>query len=179
MKQVERSWREAPFIHIDPDCPYLELEVPLKLGPFISLGGHGFGYYKGERGYIEPKEHSYGVIIRAGAAIHPRVTIDRGSWRHTRIGFDARLNAGSFIGHNVEIGDGFLLGVCSSISGSCEIGDLVEVWSHAYIAQHCHIGDGAIIGQGSNILKGTEIGENELWFGNPAKRQRMTDPVQA
>lgn len=173
MKQIERSWRDAPFIHIDPDCLYFELELPLRLGPFISLGGHGFGYLESESGALSvPKDHVYGLIIRAGAAIHPRVTIDRGSWRHTRIGFDARLNAGSFIGHNVEIGDGFLLGVGSSVSGSSEIGDRVEVWSHAYIAQHCLIGDGSIIGQGSNVLKGTEIGKNEVWFGNPAKLQR-------
>ena len=160
-------------MHIDPDCPYLELELPFGLGPFISLGGQGFGYFRGERGWIDPKDHSFGLIIRAGASIHPCVTIDRGSWRHTRIGFEARLNAGSFIGHNVEIGDGFLLGVNSSISGSCEIGSLVEVWSHAYIAQRCQIGDGSIIGQGANVLKGTEIGKNEVWFGNPAEFQRM------
>ena len=170
---IERSWRDAPFIHIDPDCSHYELELPLRLGPFISLGFHGFGYYRGDQGWIETKDHKFGLIIRAGAVLHPRVTVDRGSWRHTRIGVNARLNAGSFIGHNVEIGDGFLLGVGSSISGSSEIGSLVEVWSHAYIAQHCQIGDGSIIGQGANVLKGTEIRKNEVWFGNPAEFQRM------
>ena len=112
--------------------------------------------------------------------MHPRVTIDRGSWRHTEIGFDARLNAGSFIGHNVNIGDGLLLGVGSAISGSSVVGDLVEIWSHAYIAQRCEIGDGAIIGARSNVLKGTKIGKNQVWFNNEksyATFQRMRDPI--
>ena len=178
MKLIERSWRDAPFIHIDPDCSHYELEMPLILGPFISLGFHGFGYYRGKTGWIEPKDHEYGVIIRGGAAVHPRVTVDRGSWRHTEIGFNARLNAGSFIGHNVKIGYGLLLGVGSSISGSSTVGDMVEVWSHAYIAQRCEIGDRAIVGARSNVLKGSKIGKDEVWFNHEkpyATFQRMVD----
>lgn len=178
MKQIERSWRDAPFIHIDQDCLHYELEKPLILGPFISLGFHGFGYYHDDKGWREPKPHEYGLIIRGGAAIHPRVTIDRGSWRHTEIGFHARLNAYSFVGHNVKIGDDLLLGVRSSISGSSTVGDRVQVWSHAYIAQRCEIGDGAIIGASSNVLKGSKIGENEVWFNKEkayATFQRMVD----
>lgn len=176
MKQVERSWRDAPFIQIDPDCPYLELEEPLIVGPFVSVGFHGFGYHLGEQGFIEPKDHEFGVIIRGGAALHSRVTVDRGSWRHTEIGLDARINSGGFVGHNVQIGDGFLMGVGSGISGSSVVGDLVQVWSFAYVAQHCEIGDGAIIGANSFVPKGTVIGENEVWFNNEktvATFQRM------
>ncbi len=180
MKQVERSWRDAPFIHIDPDCPYLELEEPLRVGPFVSLGGHGFGYFRSMEGWIESKPHEYGLIIRGGAAIHPRVTIDRGSWRHTEIGFNARINALCFVGHNVKIGDGLLMGVGSAISGSSNVGDRVQLWSKAYVAQRCEVGDGAIIGAYANVLKGSVIGKGEVWFNHEksyATFQRMVDDI--
>ena len=172
MKQIERSWRDAPFIHIDPDCSYYELELPLRLGPFISLGFHGFGYKRDSLGWRQSKSHEYGLIIREGAALHSRVTVDRGSWRNTVIGKDARINAGGFVGHNVQIGDGLLLGKGATISGSSEVGDQVVVWNHAFIAQRCTIKDEAIIGAFSNVKKGSIVGEREVWWGDPAGFKR-------
>lgn len=170
---VHHGWLAAPNLHLDRGCPKLVLEVPFYVGPGVSIGGRGFGYYADSEGGLKPKDHKYGVIVKAGASFHPHVTIDRGSHRDTVIGPNAKLNAFSFIGHNVELGRAVLMGVKSSISGSTVIGDGVKIWSHAYIAQRCKIGDRAIIGAFSNVINGTIIGEEEVWFGNPAKYQRM------
>jgi acetyltransferase-like isoleucine patch superfamily enzyme len=130
MRRIHEKWKKAPFIHLDPDCPKLILCEPEAIGPFCSIGGFGFGYYRDhkENTWREPKSHEYGLIILEGARLHPGVTIDRGSWRDTFIGKYARLNMGVSIGHNNRIGDDCLINMGVSISGSCNIGNRVIIW---------------------------------------------------
>lgn len=172
---IHKKWLSAQGLYLDQECPRMLLEYPFHVGPGVSLGGRGFGY-KRKGGKIIAKDHRHGVIVKAGAYIHPHVTIDRGSWRDTYVGNNSMLNAFSFLGHNVRLGRGVLVGVKASISGSTVLGDEVVIWSHAYVAQHCVIGDRAIVGAFSHVLKGTEIGPEEVWFGNPATRIRMRGP---
>ena len=168
---IHDTWHNAPYISIDPECPKLHLEMPLRIGPFASIGFPGFGYEEGE--IWTPKPHPYGVVILEGAALHSHVTIDRGSWRDTFIGINARLNNYSHIGHNVKMGDNVLVGVGVKIAGSTEIGDNVELWNGAIVASRCKIHEGAIIGTGSLVLRKTEIPTQQVWVGNPAKFLRM------
>ncbi len=173
---IDEAWRKAPYVWIDPDCPKLILERPDAVGPFASIGGHGFGYHLEEGAFVRPKDHKFGVIIKEGARFHPRVTVDRGSWRDTIIGRNARFNVGSSIGHNCQIGDDCLLNMGATISGSCDIGDSVIIWKHACIEQRVAIGDGAIIGAGSLVRKGSIVRTDEVWWNDPmgvAKFQRM------
>ena len=171
--EIHRGWMSAPNLHLDPDCPKIVLQAPFHVGPGISIGGLGYGYEPDESGKIKVKSHRHGVVVLAGASLHPGVVIDRGSHRDTVIGHNAKLNAYSFVGHNGFLGRNVMMGVKSSISGSTVVGNDAKIWSHAYVAQHCRIEDGAIIGAFSNVLKGATVGENEVWFGNPAKYRRM------
>jgi len=177
--EIDSEWEIAHNIYFDPNCPKLRLEVPFHLGSGIKIGGLGFGYERMEEGagieqrWLKVKSHDYGVIVKAGAALHNDVNIDRGSWRDTIIGNNARINSKAFIGHNVQIDRGVLVGVGSAISGSCNIGKGVVIWSNAYIEERSTVGDGAIVGARSHVRRGTEIGANEVWWGSPAKFQRM------
>jgi UDP-3-O-[3-hydroxymyristoyl] glucosamine N-acyltransferase len=177
--KINSEWEIAHNIYFDPNCPKLYLEVPFHLGSSIKIGGLGFGYERMEgeteldKRWLKLKSHQYGVEVKAGASIHNDVNIDRGSWRDTVIGNNARINSKVFIGHNVQIDRGVLIGVGSAISGSCDIGKGVVVWSKAYVEQRCNIGDGAIIGAKAHVRADSEIGPNEVWWGNPAKFQRM------
>lgn len=173
--KIHPAWLSAPNLFLDPECPKLRLDHPFHIGPNVSIGGKGFGYYR-ESGTIKAKSHTYGVIIQAGASIHPGVTIDRGSHRDTLVGPNALLNAYAFIGHNVRLGRDVLMGVKATVSGSTVVGPGVIIWSHAYIAQHCQIKDGAIIGAFAYVEKGSVVGPDEVWWGNPAKYQRMRGP---
>ena len=172
---IHPAWLSAPNLFLDPECPKIHLDQPFHVGPNVSLGGLGFGYYQ-ESGKIKVKPHTYGVVVHAGASIHPHVTIDRGSYRDTVVGPNARLNAYAFIGHNVQLGRDVLMGVKSTVSGSTLVGRGVIIWSHAYVEQHCQIKDGAIIGAFSHVRKGSQVRRNEVWWGNPAKFQRMRGP---
>ena len=158
--------------------------MPFHLGSGIKVGGLGFGYERIDEGaeidqrWLKVKSHKFGVIIKAGASLHNDVNIDRGSWRDTIIGNNARINSKAFIGHNVQIDRGVLIGVGSAISGSSNIGKGVVIWSKAYIEPRCTIGDGAIVGARSHVRTGTKIGSNEVWWGSPAKFQRMRQEVE-
>jgi len=162
---IDELWRIAPSIQIDPECPNLHLEKPLRVGPFASIGFPGFGYEKGE--IWTPKNHLFGVVILEGAALHSHVTIDRGSWRDTVVGKNVRLNNYSHVGHNVRIGDNVLVGVGVMIAGSTEVGDHVEIWNGAKIRQRLKIGEYAVIGMGAVVLK--DVPAHTTVIGNPAR----------
>lgn len=185
--RLVRKWEIGPRwivaindhrVHIDPECPTLKLEYPFHLGSDINIGGLGFGYEREEdvdpetlwtHRWLRVKDHKYGVIVKAGAALHNKVNIDRGSWRDTVVGPNSRINTGSFIGHNVQIGRGCLINEGVSISGSSNIEDFVVIWKRACIEQHVTIKKGAMIGARSHVRKGAVIGECEVWFNDPDK----------
>jgi len=176
MSRIKKSWNihpdwiKAHDFYADEDCPMIVLEHPFHVGPSVRIGGLGFGY---DRRTLKVKSHKYGVVVKAGASLHSGVVIDRGQNRDTTVGPNARLNALTFVGHDVQIGRALIMGVKSSVSGSTTIGDYVQIWSHAYIEQSCEIGDRAIVGAFSHVRDRTKISEGEVWFGNPAKFQRM------
>jgi len=162
---IHKIWYKAPAVQLDPECPYLHLEKPLRVGPFASIGFPGFRYERGEM--WTPKPHPFGVVVLEGAALHSHVTIDRGSWRDTFIGKNVRLNNYSHIGHNVRLGDNVIVGVGGAIAGSTEIGDHVEIWSGAKIKERLKIGEGAVIGMGAIVLK--DVPPHTTVVGNPAR----------
>jgi len=167
---IHPDWIKAYDFYADEDCPMICLEQPFHVGPSVRIGGLGFGY---DRATLKVKSHKYGVIVKAGASLHSGVIIDRGQNRDTIVGSNSRLNALTFLGHDVQTGRALIMGVKASVSGSTTVGDNVQIWSHAYIAQSCKIGDRAIVGAFSNVRPRTKIGEGEVWFGNPAVFRRM------
>lgn len=120
------------------------------IGSNCVLAGNGFGYEKGESGFIH-KEHKYGVIIRDNVIIHPNCTIDRGRWRHTTIGKGTRIDANTHIAHNVLIGENVMIGSGCQILGSVEIRDNATIWSGSIIHQGVTVGRGAVVGAGTYL----------------------------
>ena len=175
--EIDPGWVVAINDHrvrIDSECPMLKLEHPFHLGADINIGGLGFGY-EAEEGlnpegrWLKVKDHKYGVIVKAGASLHNKVNIDRGSWRDTVVGPNSRINTGAFIGHNVQIGRGCLINEGVSISGSSNVEDFVVIWKRACIEQHVTIKKGAMVGAHAHVRKGEVIGEREVWFNDADK----------
>lgn len=174
---IHAKWLEAFQIAIDPECPMIRLEEPLRVGPFASIGYPGFGYTETEEEIVwVPKDHPFGVVIESGAALHSHVTIDRGTWRDTFIGKNVRLNNYVHVGHNVRIGDNVLVGVGVKIGGSNVIGDRVKIWNGVEIRQRLKIGEGSIIGMGSVVLK--DVPPYATVVGNPARSRASMYSLQ-
>ena len=137
------------------------------IGTNVVLGSDGFGYNDD----LTHKEHKFGVILEDNVIIHPLVNIARGSWRDTVIGEGTRIDSFAHIAHNVIIGKNCLIGAGAMILGSVQIGDNTKIWSNSTINQRTKIGSNVIIGANTYIRH--DVSDNELWYGNPAKKIRM------
>lgn len=136
------------------------------------IGNIGFGYNRNNGNILERKEHNYGVIINDNVDIAALCNIDKGSWRYTEIGDGTKIDALTHIAHNVIIGKNCLIGTGVRILGSVTIGDNCEIWANSVINQRIKIGRNVIIGACSYVRH--DIPDNELWYGNPARKIRMT-----
>jgi putative colanic acid biosynthesis acetyltransferase WcaB len=91
--------------------------------------------------------HGQGLILNSGVQL--------GKW--------CILRQGTTIG-NKQLANG-------QISAAPIIGDSVDIGANVIIVGPITIGNNAVIGAGSIVLK--DIGENEVWAGNPAKFLKM------
>ena len=137
--------------------------------PGTIIGGTGFGYTKVDGKWL-PKNHNYTVIIEKDVHIGSLCTIDRGRWRDTVIREGTRIDNGVHVGHNAIIGKNCIIGAHAVIGGSAELGDGAEVWVNAFVHQGVKVGRNTIIGACSYLRHDT--GDNELWYGCPAKKIR-------
>lgn len=124
----------------------------------------------------------YGCTIGSHCMISTHIEIQRGViiGDSTRIQSHSFLPTGTEIGNNVFISHGFC-GVNDKFSndkvnfestewGKIEISDDVIIGSSVTMFP-CKVGKGAIVGANSLVIK--DIGENEIWYGSPAKFIKM------
>ena len=134
----------------------------------IHVGGDGFGFeWDGEKLVEFPQrgDVKIGEDVRIGA----NVCIDRATLEGnaTEIGDGTKIDNLVHIAHNVKIGKHCMIGAGTVIGGSAEIGDRVCIWGGCFIERKLKIGNGAEIRGGSALF--SDVGENEVWAGNPAK----------
>lgn len=143
------------------------IDPSAKIKPGTIIGGEGFGYRK-ENNVWTARHHGFSVKIQREVHIGSNCTIDRGRWRDTEIKEGTRIDNGVHIGHNVIIGKNCILGAHSVIGGSAEIGDGAEIWVNTFVHQGVKVGRNTIIGACSYLRHDT--GDNEIWYGNPARK---------
>ncbi len=138
----------------------------------------------GARAYIDPAASVVGdVVLGDDASVWPH-TVIRGDVNYVRIGARTNVQDGTVI-HVSHDGPHAKLGGFATV-----IGDDVTI-GHKAIIHACRIEDAALIGMGAIVLDGAvvrrhgfvgagaliapgkEVGERELWLGNPAKKVRM------
>ena len=134
----------------------------------------------GERVYIDPSAVVIGAVtIGDDASIWPMCVV-RGDVNEIHIGARTNLQDGAIvhvthegpftrpgglptvIGNDVTVGHGAILHACT-LDDFCLIGMGARVLDGARVHRHGFVGAGAV------IPPGKEVGEAELWLGNPAR----------
>ncbi len=142
----------------------------------------------GLNAYIDPDAVVIGdVVVGDDASIWPCAVV-RGDVHHIRIGARSNVQDGAvlhvthdgpytnggfplLIGVDVTIGHGAVVHACT-VEDACLIG------MHATLLDGVRVGKHSMIGAGALVSPGKQIGEGELWVGNPARRVRKLSDAE-
>ena len=143
----------------------------------------------GERVYIDPAASVIGdVVLGDDVSIWPG-TIVRGDVNYIRIGDRTNIQDGSVV-HVSHDGPHAKLGGFATVIGSdvtighkaivhaCQIEDAVLIGMGAIILDGAIVRRHGFVGAGALVAPGKEVGERELWLGNPARKVRMLSDAE-
>lgn len=134
------------------------------------IGGAGFGFERDEDGNRFRFPQIGGVRIGNHVDIGANTCIDRGALSDTILEDYSKVDNLCHIAHNAHIGKNAVVVACAEVSGSCVVGENTWVGPNACIRDQRSIGSNTMIGMGSVVVK--NVGDNEVWAGNPAKKMR-------
>ena len=113
--------------------------------------------------YIAPN-----VILGSGTVVMPNVSISSG----TSFDIGCLIMVGATIGHDNKIGKFCHFAAQCCVGAYTSIEDGVYIGLNATTRENITIMKNATLGIGSVLTK--DIGENEIWVGNPARFLRMS-----
>lgn len=108
--------------------------------------------------YVAPS-----VELGPGTVVMPQAAMSPGS----RLGKGSIMMVGATMGHDNEVGPFCHIAAQACVGSYLKIGKGVHIGFNATIRENLTIGDNATLGMGAVLTK--NIGENEIWVGNPAK----------
>jgi carbonic anhydrase/acetyltransferase-like protein (isoleucine patch superfamily) len=143
----------------------------------------------GERVYIDPAATVIGdVVLGDDVSIWPG-TIVRGDVNFIRIGARTNIQDGSVV-HVSHDGPHAKLGGFATVIGSdvtighkaivhaCRLEDAVLIGMGAVVLDGAIVRRHGFVGAGALVAPGKEVGERELWLGNPARKVRMLSDAE-
>lgn len=157
----------SPFVRIY-DNVIIGEDCFVKEGAVI--GGAGFGFERDGDGNRFRFPQIGGVRIGNHVDVGANTCIDRGALSDTILDDYSKVDNLCHIAHNAHIGKNSVVVACAEVSGSCVIGDETWVGPNACIRDQRSIGSNTMIGMGTVVVK--NIGDDEVWAGNPAKLMR-------
>ena len=107
------------------------------------------------------------VQLGPGCIIMPQVAMSPG----TKLGKGCIMMVGATMGHDNEVGDFCHIAAQACVGSYLKIGKGVHIGFNATIHENVTIGDYATLGMGGVLKK--DIGEGEIWVGNPARFLRF------
>lgn len=133
------------------------------------VGADGFGYRPvgGRHAKVPQLGHvDLGDDVEVGAC----TTIDRGTFKATRVGEGTKIDNLVQVGHNCQLGRHNLIVSHVGIGGSSATGDYVVIAGQAGIVDHVRLGDCVTVGAQAGVTKDVAAGQH--LFGTPARLKR-------
>lgn len=142
----------------------------VRIEPLATVGCAGMGYERDAQGRLVPFPQLGGVVLEDDVHIAAQAMVQRGAIGDTVVRRGAKVGPHVNVGHNAEIDEDCLIAGHAQIGGGAHIGRNTVVWQSAAVANGVHVGEGAVIGMGAMIRH--DVGDGEVWAGNPGKRLR-------
>lgn len=114
--------------------------------------------------YVAPN-----VILEPGTVIMPHVCVSSG----TKFGRCCLVMVAATVGHDNIIGDFCHIAAQACVGSYLHIEEGVHIGLNSTIREELAIGKYATIGMGAVLTK--NVGEREIWAGNPARFLRMAE----
>jgi acetyltransferase EpsM len=114
--------------------------------------------------YVAPNVH-----LGPGTVVMPNVSISSG----TSFAKGCLIMVGATIGHDNKIGKYCHFAAQCCVGAYMNIGDGVHIGLNATTRENLAIGKNSTLGMGSVLTK--NMGDNEIWVGNPAKFLRKAE----
>lgn len=140
------------------------------------IGSDGFGYAKGENGFVKIPQAGT-VVIEDDVEIGAGTTIDRATIGETRIGTGTIIDNLVQIAHNCKIGPACIICAQVGLAGTTMLGKNVILAGQVGVAGHLTIGDGTIVEAQSGVPKNLPAGS--IVFGYPARDAKLSRRIEA
>ena len=159
-----RTFAEQDYKFINTIYRIDGVEERIDLFSSLGLSDDKLAVFVHPTAYVAPN-----VKIEAGAVIMPYVMISAGA----SIGKGTLLMVGCSIGHNTVLGHYNHVAAQAVIGAFIRFGTGVHIGLNATIRENLILGDFSTVGMGAVLTK--NIGEKEIWAGNPARFLRRAE----
>jgi len=139
------------------------------------IGEEGLGIDKDPAGNNIRLPHLGSVVLGDFTEVGSFTTVCSGTIVPTVVGNYTKIDDHVHIAHNVQIGRNVIVTANAEIAGSVVIGDEAWIGPNSTVLQGLAIGARALVGIGAVITK--SVGDDEVHFGNPARRVPPSPPT--
>lgn len=130
----------------------------LKLFDNLGLDETNLATFVHPTAYVAPD-----AIIEPGVVVMPYVMISAAA--HLSLG--TLVMSGATIGHNTLIGKNGHIASQAVVGAYITTGRGVHIGLNSCVREHLTIGNNGVVGMGAVQIK--DVGDNEIWAGNPSK----------
>lgn len=153
---IEANVRLGCGSHIHPQV-YIAYDTVIgkncEIHPQSSIGTEGYGYSHDEKGNHYRIPHYGKVVLEDDVHIGSNYSIDRGTFKDTIIKAGAKLDNHGHIAHNCEIGRNSLITAGFLMAGSGKVGDNFVCGGRSAVSGHLTVCDNVTVSGVTSVTK--------------------------